>query len=163
MKRIDNYGPPNAKSPFGQSDEKPDSKSEISTEEKIIKKNESQSADENASHADSSGVFSIQSIILIHYNTCYFAIKTLTILSIQIDPKVMKVEDKKAAPIAKPAFSGPSPTVQRKDSTGQKVESQSISKSEDNTKVAAQPPQPHRGEKTPPFVPSEKSPHRYFQ
>lgn len=62
VKRIDNYGPPNAKSPFGQSEEKSDSKSEVSTEEKIIKKHESQSADENASHADSSGKFWISSI-----------------------------------------------------------------------------------------------------
>lgn len=65
VKRIDNYGPPNAKSPFGQTDEKTDLKSE-STEEKIIKKNESQSADENASHVDSSGKFNI-AIFAIEY------------------------------------------------------------------------------------------------
>lgn len=80
-----------------------------------------------------------------------------------LDAKVVKVDDKKA-PIIKPSFSGPPPpAVQRKDSTGQKVESQTIAKSEDNLKVTtltAQVPQPHRTEKTPPFVPSEKSPHR---
>lgn len=62
VKRIDNYGPPNAKSPFGHSDDKSDSKSEVSTDEKVIKKHESQSADENAPHADSSGKFQISSI-----------------------------------------------------------------------------------------------------
>lgn len=68
------------------------------------------------------------------------------------------------APIIKPSFSGPPPsTVQRKDSTGQKVESQTITKSEDNLKVtalASQVPQTHRAEKTPPFVSSDKSQHR---
>lgn len=75
----------------------------------------------------------------------------------------MKVDDKKA-PLAKPSFSGPPAATQRKDSTGQKVESQSISKSEDTSKVAAaiasQAPQPQRSEKTPPFASSEKSQHR---
>lgn len=74
-----------------------------------------------------------------------------------------KVDDKKA-PIVKPSFSGPPPsTVQRKDSTGQKVESQTIVKSEDNLKVTtltSQVPQPHRTEKTPPFTSSDKSQHR---
>lgn len=60
VKRIDNYGPPNAKSPFGHSDDKSDSKSEISAEEKVIRKSESQSADENAAHIDSSGKLSIE-------------------------------------------------------------------------------------------------------
>lgn len=56
VKRIDNYGPPNAKSPFGASDEKSESKSDATNEETVIKKNESQSADEIAVHtADSSG------------------------------------------------------------------------------------------------------------
>lgn len=80
-----------------------------------------------------------------------------------LDPKVVKVDDKKA-PLTKPAFSGPSPATQRKDSTGQKVESQSISKSDDTSKVAtaitSQVLQPHRSEKTPPFASSEKSQHR---
>lgn len=101
---------------------------------------------------------------------CYFAMKMFAqflnhtkIMFNLLDPKVVKVDDKKA-PITKPAFTGPPPVAQRKDSTGQKVESQSISKSEDNSKVTAitsQAPQPHRSEKTPPFVSSEKPQHRY--
>lgn len=55
VKRIDNYGPPNAKSPFSQGDDKADSKPETTTDETIIKKNESQSADENVQHAESLG------------------------------------------------------------------------------------------------------------
>lgn len=56
VKRIDNYGPPNAKSPFGPSDEKSELKSESATEDVVGKKSESQSADEIATHAtDSSG------------------------------------------------------------------------------------------------------------
>lgn len=75
---------------------------------------------------------------------------------------MVKVDDKKA-PITKPTFSGPPPAAQRKDSTGQKVESQSISKLEDTSKVTAltaQVPQPHRSEKTPPSTSSEKPQHR---
>lgn len=55
VKRIDNYGPPNAKSPFSQGDDKGDSKLETTIDETIIKKNESQSADENVQHAESLG------------------------------------------------------------------------------------------------------------
>lgn len=45
VKRIDNYGPPNAKSPFGTSDDKADLKPETITEEIVSKKIES--LDEN--------------------------------------------------------------------------------------------------------------------
>lgn len=55
VKRIDNYGPPNAKSPFGQSDDKAESKSDTNIDEPINKKTENQSADENVLHADSAG------------------------------------------------------------------------------------------------------------
>lgn len=75
------------------------------------------------------------------------------------DAKVTKVDDKKG-PTTKPAFSGPSPAPQRKDSTGQKVDV--ILKPDDIVKVAAistQVPQPHRSEKTPPFT-GEKPQHR---
>lgn len=58
VKRIDNYGPPNAKSPFGASDEKSETKTEIKAEETATKKSESQSTDKIVSQAtDSSGKF----------------------------------------------------------------------------------------------------------
>lgn len=59
MKRI-NYGPTNAKSAFRHSENKSDSKSEISTDEKVIwksKTGKTKPAVENASHVDSSGKF----------------------------------------------------------------------------------------------------------
>lgn len=160
VKRIDNYGPPNAKSPFGHSDDKSDSKSEVSTDEKVIKKHESQSADENASHADASGKFRVSSMYL---SDSKIEVRVINFSFNSLDPKAVKVDDKKA-PLTKPSFSGPPSAAQRKDSTGQKVESQSISKSEDTSKVASaiasQAPQPQRSEKTPPFAASEKSQHR---
>lgn len=60
VKRIDNYGPPNAKSPFGAADEKLDAKTELKTEDAAIKKIDTQSIDKNASQPiDSSGNFLI--------------------------------------------------------------------------------------------------------
>lgn len=81
--------------------------------------------------------------------------------SLQLDSKAPKIDDKKVS-AAKPTFSGPSPAVQRKDSTGQKVESQSTLKSDDSSKsavISSQAPQPHRIEKTPPFA-GDKLQHR---
>lgn len=78
-----------------------------------------------------------------------------------LDSKAPKIDDKKVS-APKPAFSGPSPAVQRKDSTGQKVESQSTLKSDDSSKsavISSQAPQPHRIEKTPPFS-GDKLQHR---
>lgn len=67
----------------------------------------------------------------------------------------MKIDDKKIS-VAKSTFSGTSQAPQRKDSTGQKVESQTIIKADDGLKLAqiasSQVPQPQRTEKTPPFV-----------
>lgn len=56
VKRIDNYGPPNAKSPFGANDEKLEAKTDIKNDDTGIKKSESQSIDKNILQAtDSSG------------------------------------------------------------------------------------------------------------
>lgn len=86
--------------------------------------------------------------------------------------KSLKVDDKKIS-ASKPTFSGPS-QPQRKDSTGQKVESQTIVKLEDSAKlpaiaaasvaaaaapISSQAPQSQRSKKTPPF--SEYKQHRY--
>lgn len=73
-----------------------------------------------------------------------------------------KVDDKKV-PTTKPAFTGSSQAPPRKDSTGQKVETQPISKSEDISKSAAISTQvlpAQRTEKTPPYA-GEKP--RYVQ
>lgn len=80
-----------------------------------------------------------------------------------LDGKVSKVDDKKV-PTIKPAFSGSSQAPQRKDSTGQKVESQPSLKSDDSSKsvtISSQVPQPQRAEKTPPYA-GEK-PQRYVE
>lgn len=75
------------------------------------------------------------------------------------------MDDKKIS-ASKPTFSGPQP--QRKDSTGQKVESQTSVKPEDSAKlpiitaaaaISSQAPQSQRSEKTPPF--SGDKQHRY--
>lgn len=78
-----------------------------------------------------------------------------------LDSKITKTDDSKKTPITKPAFSGPSPAAQRKDSAGQKVESHIISKTDDSSKLAtasSQVSQSHRTEKTPPYA-TEKSQH----
>lgn len=70
-----------------------------------------------------------------------------------LDGKITKIDDKKTLPI-KPSFGGSSQAPPRKDSTGQKVESQSLTKPDDASKpapIASQAPQPQRTEKTPPF------------
>lgn len=51
MKRIDNYGPPNAKSPFGASEEKSDAKIDVKPEDIASKKGEPQTSDKNVSQA----------------------------------------------------------------------------------------------------------------
>lgn len=52
VKRIDNYGPPNAKSPFGASDDKADlTLKSDSIEEIVVKKIETQPTDESIAHA----------------------------------------------------------------------------------------------------------------
>lgn len=52
VKRIDNYGPPNAKSPFGASDDKIEKKSEVKTIEDISTVNKKpESIDGNTAHS----------------------------------------------------------------------------------------------------------------
>lgn len=99
-------------------------------------------------------------IFSIMYN--HLSDKYVTIFS--VDGKLSKIDDKKALPV-KPAFGGSSQAPSRKDSTGQKVESQSVSKSDEATKTAAAPPQVsqlQRTEKTPPFT-GDKQQSRYVE
>lgn len=139
VKRIDNYGPPSSKRPFGSSEEKSDKKTESSGESPApVKKIDAQVADEIAVQAaDLSGNFRrLDSNIRA---------KCLTFNFIFSEPKPLKVDDKKVP--TKPAFSGPSPIPQRKDSTGHKVESQPIAKPDEKSQPI-QVPQPQRSQST---------------
>lgn len=132
VKRIDNYGPPSSKRPFATNEDKSDKKAETPIGEGAssvpAKKIETQPADEIAPKAmESSG----KEILLND------KVQEEVINGVQsADLKLPKVDEKKAP--VKPAFSSPPASVShRKDSTGQKVESQTATKPEE--KPAAVP------------------------
>lgn len=140
VKRIDNYGPPSSKRPFATNDDKSDKKAEAPVGEGAssvpTKKIETIPADEIAPKA----VESSRKEILLNDK-----VQEEVINGVQsADSKLPKAEEKKAP--VKPAFSSPAAAVlHRKDSTGQKVESQMATKPEEKpTPVPSQAPQPQR-------------------
>lgn len=139
VKRIDNYGPPSSKRPFATNDDKSDKKVEASVggaSSVPTKKIEIQPADEKVPKA----MESLGKEILLNDK-----VQEEVINGVQsADSKLPKVDEKKAP--VKPAFTSPPVTVpHRKDSTGQKVESQTATKPEEKpASVPSQAPQPPR-------------------
>lgn len=67
MKRIDNYGPPNAKSPFGASDDKIEKKSEVKTiEDSSTVNKKPESIDGNTAHSIDSSCKCLMLFIIFH-------------------------------------------------------------------------------------------------
>lgn len=138
-----NYGPPSSKRPFATNDEKSDEKAEASVIEAAssvpTKKIETKPADETAPKAvESSG----KEILLND------KVQEEVNNGVQsADSKLPKVEEKKAP--LKSAFTSPPAAVpNRKDSTGQKVESQTAAtKPEEKTASVPSPAsQPQRNQ-----------------
>lgn len=144
VKRIDNYGPPSSKRPFATNDDKSDKKADAPVGDGAnsvpTKKIETQPGDAIAPKAvESSG----KEILLND------KVQEEVINGVQsADSKLPNVDEKKA-PVKPPFCSPPATVSQRKDSAGQKVESQTATKPEEKpASVPSQAPQPQRNQPT---------------